>query len=166
MSNLTLTLSSIQNRAFKAIELSKVTLIVWTLQTFKDMKPYVEKQQELKALPLGTAGRAIADLLEEHNMRFIPGFENHDLKHLVLGYGMNTKDELRMQAYLLGNGNRTLPCILFLTLGVLTPSIWKELHEEYKKGKAGKSILELSLNDCAERNLNELRREYRNLITD
>ena len=37
-------------------------------------------------------------MLDEKGLKLIPGFERHDLNHLILGYGMEPEEELCMQA--------------------------------------------------------------------
>jgi len=118
------------------------------------------KLNHLRTLESGTVGREVAEMLDSKQYRLIPKFENHDLKHIVLGYEMTMKDEIKMQAYLIGNGNFTLPCLLFLSLGILYPKTWKSLLREYRNGKISKSIHFLTLENCMERQLKEIKSEY------
>jgi ubiquinone biosynthesis protein Coq4 len=108
----------------------------------------------------GTVGKEIANMLDEKGFKLIPKFKNHDLKHLVLGYQMTLEDEIRMQAYLIGNGNRTFWCLLFFSQAILMPELWRELLVEYKKGQSAKSIFDLTLDSCINKNLKELQRQY------
>ncbi len=144
----------------KVIELSKVAGIVWFLQTIFNMDNYERKQEVLRNFPNGSVGKSIANILDENGLRLIPKFESHDLKHLLLGYSMTPEDEVKMQAFLFGNGNWTLPCLSFLSLGLLMPEIWQDLIKAYKKGKNTKSIHHLTLGNCASFDLNELRKNY------
>ena len=74
------------------------------------------------------------------------------MKHLLLGYGITkAQEEIKMQAYLFGNGNYSFSCILFLLSGILFPSLWNKFYKEYRKGKKAPSILELSIDDCMEK---------------
>ena len=83
-------------------------------------------------------------MLDSKQYRLIPKFENHDLKHLVLDYEMTMKDEIRMQAFMFGNGNYTIPCFAILGFGaILLPDLWSTFYQDYKKGR--KSI-PISLN--------------------
>lgn len=143
----------------RAIELSKVAGIVWLLQATHDMRKYQAKKERLRALPTGTIGRSIAGLLDENQLDLIPRFESHDLKHVLLGYGMTPEDEIRMQAFLLGNGNHSLACLLFLSFGLLMPEIWPALRAEFRKGRNTASISHLTLENAAHRSVWELRLE-------
>jgi ubiquinone biosynthesis protein Coq4 len=139
----------------------KVTFVVRVLQYLFPSPKHELQLEELRALEEGTVGRAIADFLDQHQLGLIPKFESHDLKHILLGYGASVEDELKMQAFLLGNGNRSLPCLMFISMGVLTPYLWKDLHKAFKRGQKAKSIFHLQIEDCQHLKLEEVRRQYR-----
>jgi hypothetical protein len=143
------------------IRKSKITgFTVLVLQSVFDMKPYIEKHNQLRIMELGTVGREVSEMLDKFGYELIPQFENHDLKHLLLGYQMTIEDEVRMQAFLVGNGNHSLPCYIFLSLGLFMPEIWKDMMMEYKKGKDTKPVYFLTLENTKNNNLLELRNEY------
>lgn len=134
--------------------------IIWVLESLYDTKPLQHKLWQLRQLENGTIGKSIADLLDDKGYRLIPKFENHDLKHVLLGYEMKMVDEIKMQAFLVGNGNYTFPCLIFLSLGIFYPTIWRTLPSEYKKGKNTKSVYHLKLDDCMHKSLNEVKIEF------
>ena len=142
------------------IEKSKVAGVVWLLQNTHSKEKYKQKLEELRAMPYGTVGKELASLLSRKKLDLIPKFETHDIKHLILDYDMTPLDEVRMQAYLLGNGNRSLPCLLFLSFGLFMPELWFELGKEYQKGKAHRSIAELTFENCLEENFDEMKNRY------
>ncbi|MEM6344219.1 MAG: hypothetical protein AAF927_10080 [Bacteroidota bacterium] len=115
---------------------------------------------ELRSLSEGSVGKAYVKLLDQHRLKLIPLFLEHDLKHLILGYGMDSDEELKMQAYLLGNGNYSPFCVGFLSFGLLFPRLWGELYREYQKGKKAPSILNLKLKDCIKADLKALQLHY------
>ena len=119
-----------------------------------------EKLSKLRAMDEGTVGKEIACMLDRKGYRLIPKYENHDLKHIVLGYEMTMKDEIIMQAYLVGNGNLTGPCLIFLSLALFYPKTWTELPNAYRCGKKRKSIHLLTIDACRNRNLKELQEQY------
>jgi ubiquinone biosynthesis protein Coq4 len=144
----------------KTIEFVKISGIISILQTIYDMKPYEQKLANLRQMPKGTVGKEMSKMLDAHQLRLIPKYESHDLKHLLLGYGMTPKDEIKMQVFLLGNGNFTLTCLLFASLGIFMPDSWREFRAEYQKGKRSISILHLELEDCCGENFEELKKMY------
>ncbi|MGN7787722.1 hypothetical protein ACTJIJ_24525 [Niabella sp. 22666] len=100
-------------------------LSVWTIEQFHNMDVYEQKMSELEQLPAGTLGNDIATCLKRNKLRLVPGYESHDLKHVLLNYKMTPVDEIRMQAFMLGNGNYTLASIsIFLFGAILLPSLW------------------------------------------
>lgn len=119
------------------------------LQFLFPMRAYDDYLNELATFPAGTTGRAVADQLRENGLRFIPNFIDHDLKHIVLEYDMNIADEILMQAYLLGNGNRSIICLLILGLAVFRPDLWPEIPVHYRRGQEGSDICGIRLKDCA-----------------
>jgi len=153
----TISLNYFQKGYRKAIEASKVAGIVWLLQKCHNMSEYQLKKKKLSELPIGTIGYAVANILNKSELELIPRFESHDLKHVLLGYGMTPEEEVKMQAFLLGNGNWSVSCILFLSLGIFMPEIWNDLINEYKKGKNTKSILHLNLDNSAHKTVYALR---------
>ncbi|QGK73115.1 hypothetical protein [Flavobacterium sp. SLB02] len=134
--------------------------IIWLLELIHGKDHLAAKLSNLRTLQLGTVGREVAEMLDNKNYRLIPKFENHDLKHIVLEYEMTMKDEIRMQAYLIGNGNFTFPCLIFFSLGIFYPTIWKDFLDEYQTGKSSKSIHFLTLDNCMELQLKDIKSEY------
>ncbi|MFT6246408.1 MAG: hypothetical protein ACJA0U_003233 [Salibacteraceae bacterium] len=145
------------------VEKLKIYLVIKPLQYLHGNGNQAEKLNELRSLPLSSIGNDIAKMLDERNLSLIPNFENHDLKHLILGYGMTSQDEIRMQAYLIGNGNSSIYSMLFFSSGLLFPSEWKEYREDYRKGKLSVSILKLTLDDCQLEDTELIRSQYNRL---
>ncbi|MBC8112387.1 MAG: hypothetical protein H7Y04_15135 [Verrucomicrobia bacterium] len=111
------------------------------IEKSSNMKPSDQTFEELKKLPDGTLGKDVATCLENYKLRLIPGYESHDLKHTLLDFQMTPVDEIRMQAFMLGNGNYTLPCFIILTFGMLLlPSKWKLFYQDFQAGRVAKPI--------------------------
>ncbi len=127
------------------------------------MNVYEQKVTELRKLDNGTLGKEIAVCLDNHRLTLVPGFESHDLKHVLLDYKMTAEDEIRMQAFMLGNGNYSIPCFTILTFGaILLPDLWPTFHQDYKKGQNAIPISGWKIEDYAESNLSDLRLEMIN----
>ncbi len=128
------------------VEFLKMNLAIRPLQFF--YRSSAEKTLlKLESLPENTIGRELFQMLRDNNLKVIPKFETHDLKHLILGYGMTSIEEIKMQAYLFGNGNKSIFCLLFLASGLLFPENWSEFIAEFKNGKRSVSIDNLSFED-------------------
>ncbi|MBS1595966.1 MAG: hypothetical protein JST90_16770 [Bacteroidetes bacterium] len=120
-----------------------------------------ESHAQLRTLPPGTVGREIADTLDRKGYELLPFFADHDMKHIVLGYDMTEADELRMQFYMIGNGNRSPACLL-PTLGSILfyPGLWREVSYHFRLGKAGPPIRHLRLAHCRHMKLSEIQATY------
>lgn len=143
------------------VEFLKIYLFIIPMQ-FLFSKRNERKLSELRILPDTSVGKNIANLIDNNDLKLIPFFEEHDLKHLVLNYGMTSTEELKLQAFLLGNGNRSPLCFLFLTTTILFPEEWSNFIGEYKKGKASKSIIYISLDEVKNCEIDDLTRFYSN----
>lgn len=152
---------TIKSFAEHFVENIKINCVIKPLQRIYGRRLYDDKLMQMRNLPIHTVGNDIAKMLDENNLKLIPKFEEHDLKHLILEYGMTAQDEIKMQAYLFGNGNRRVSCVLFLLSGILFPSLWKEYYQEYKKGKSSPSISQLSIEDCMKLQTNDIRKRYK-----
>lgn len=132
----------------KIIGIVKDNLVVKPLQRFLHSKYKSKFSEEINYLPKGTVGRDLVDFLQENNFKLIPNYESHDLKHLLLGYGMSTLEEIKMQAFLWGNGNHSVLCIGFVISAIILPRKWGEIYNEYKRGKSVDVIIGLRLEHC------------------
>lgn len=139
---------------------TKVFGIIPILHKIHGTKGSEALKQELIKYPDGTIGKDLVNMVINKNLDFIPKFESHDLKHFILGYGMNAEDEIKMQAFLLGNGNYTIPCLLFVSLGVLMPDKWTCIKDAFKRGIRVPSILKLKIEDVAHLPTLELKRKF------
>ena len=130
---------------------------VWLIAKCSDMDPLEKKADELRKLPEETLGRGIADCLDTHGLRLVKGFESHDLKHVLLGYKMTPIDEVRMQAFMLGNGNYTLPCFAILLFGMIfLPGSWPVFYRDFPLGRSTVPVSRWTIEACAHRNLTKL----------
>lgn len=148
--------------AARTIIKKSFNLSVHTIEQFNDMKPCEQKVDALRILSEGTLGNDIAKCLDKHNLRLVPGYESHDLKHVLLDFKMTPVDEIRMQAFMLGNGNYTLPCLAILTFGaVLLPDKWPTLCKDFKRGRNTKPVSSWTIDQYAEMETTQLREMIR-----
>jgi hypothetical protein len=135
-------------------------LSVSSIEFFSKMEPYKRKVSDLRKLENGTLGKEIAECLDNHNLTLVPKYESHDLKHVLLNYQMTAEDEIRMQAFMVGNGNYSIPSFAILIFGaILLPDLWLTFYSDLKKGKNSIGISEWTIEKYATRNLTELRAE-------
>ena len=120
----------------------------------------------LQSLPVGMLGRGVVDMLLANDLHLIPHYENHDLKHVLLGYEMTPEDELKLKAFMFGNGDWSITCVGFLLLAVLTPEIWPVLRRHYWRGRRTQPIVGWSLATYAARPTAALRQQIGLLAAD
>ncbi|MEZ6128081.1 MAG: hypothetical protein R3C59_05335 [Planctomycetaceae bacterium] len=138
----------------------KICCVIKPLQFLFYGKCCSQKMQHLRSLPEHTVGHDLAKLLDDKGLKLIPGFEKHDLNHLILDYDMTPEEELCLQAYLIGNGHWQLQCFLFLSSSVLLPGLWTTLWAHFCLGRRNESLSSLTLEDCMERQTEQVRRQY------
>lgn len=125
-------------------------LSVWTIEQLHDIAIYEQKARQLNELPDGTLGKDISNCLEKNNLRLVPGYESHDLKHVLLDFKMTPVDEIRMQAFMLGNGNYTIPSFAIFIFGaLLLPDLWNTFYKDYKNGQNSKPIKSWTIEEYA-----------------
>jgi hypothetical protein len=125
-------------------------LSVWTIEQFHDIAIYEEKARQLQELPEGTLGKDIANCLERNGLRLVPGYESHDLKHVLLDFKMTPVDEIRLQAFMLGNGNHTLASFAIFLFGALwLPDCWRTFYQDFKDGRNAKPIHSWTIEEFA-----------------
>jgi len=141
-------------------------LSVWTIEQFHDIAIYEQKARQLQELPDGTLGKDIANCLEKNNLRLVPNFESHDLKHVLLDFKMTPVDEIRMQAFMLGNGNYSIPSfVIFIFGALLLPDFWVTFYKDYKNGQNSKPIKTWTIEDYAHCQTSTLRQIVFNYST-
>ncbi|MGI4885807.1 MAG: hypothetical protein ACRYFR_12685 [Janthinobacterium lividum] len=123
------------------------------------MTSYHRKVAALSNLPDGTIGKELANCLLIRNLTLVPGFESHDLKHVVLGYEMEPIGEIRMQAFMLGNGNWTLPSVAIFLFGMLLlPQHWQLYWQDFQLGRQCPAVATLEIDDCKDQQMVEFKK--------
>ena len=139
---------------------------VWTIEQFHDIAVYEQKARQLKELPDGTLGKDIANCLEKNNLRLVPNYESHDLKHVLLDFKMTPVDEIRMQAFMLGNNNYSIPSFAIFIFGAfLLPDLWITFYNDYKNGLNSKPIKTWTIEEYAHCQTSTLRQIVFNYST-
>lgn len=134
---------------------------VSVIRFFKNSSVSRKQMEQLRKMPSGTIGNEIAKSLDYHKYDVVPGFESHDLKHIILGYKMNPLDEVRMQAFMIGNGNFAIPTLTIFIYGfILFPNKWRQFFQDFKLGLISKPIKHLTIDDVK----NEVALDYRESV--
>src|SRR5690606_1468319 len=100
-------------------------------------------------------------------LKLVPNYESHDLKHVLLDYKMTPLDEIRMQAFMLGNGNHTIPCYAILIFGLIfLPEKWTTFYRDYKSGQRSEPISTWTIDEYSEFQTHTLRRQVLETYTN
>ncbi len=110
----------------------------------------------------GTLGHAVQEFWRTENILEMPGYEEHDAKHVLLQYGLSFKDEVAMQYFEFANGNRSLTVCLVLFFGPLLQP-WSLTHylKAFKRGIKAEKVWTKSLKDYLNWPLHQVRKEWR-----
>lgn len=104
------------------------------------------KIETLVEMPKGTFGRELGDHMRRHKIDFLIGFEEHDMKHLLLGFPLSVPGEMRLSAFEFGAGNRSLMTLaVFYPAWILAPELWSQLKQDYLDGKENKHTKKIHL---------------------
>jgi hypothetical protein len=105
----------------------------------------------------GSLGWIVAKYLDNRGFELVVDYEIHDIKHILYGYEMTAEGEVRLQCFLFGTGNYSLPVLGTMALGlVLMPDYWLHFAFDMLRGRFSKcqadphydEILHLPLEDA------------------
>jgi ubiquinone biosynthesis protein Coq4 len=114
--------------------------------------------EEYAKLPKNSLGRNFYNYLKAEKIAFKPNLIRHDLKHILLGYEMKMPDELKINAFLLGNRYYNPLGITYLFICVLiVPEIIPELKKAYQRGRTAVSLKSVDLGKYLSNDLQKIR---------
>lgn len=97
--------------------------------------------------------------LEGMRLEPIAGYEEHDMKHTLLGYAASLRDEVSMQYFEWANGNKSVPVITVILFGsIVMPEEWKAYRQAWKRGKAAIPLRHIQLKEYAHQDIQALRK--------
>ena len=90
----------------------------------------------LSQLPAGTLGYDLIHFLHTKNLKLLPHYAKHDIKHILLQYDTTDEGEVCLQCFMLGNGHISFPVIATVLYGFVTmPEYWQKFKIAYRRGK-------------------------------
>jgi ubiquinone biosynthesis protein Coq4 len=128
------------------IELVAVKALFPVAGVIQRKSPGHLKVQELCTMLPGSFGRELGEHMQRYKIDFIPGFEEHDMKHLLLGYPLSVRGEMLLSAFEFGTGNRSFMTLgVFLPALIVAPELWPDLVKQFKRGRANKQVRKIHL---------------------
>jgi hypothetical protein len=138
----------------------QLEFFISVLNFFGDTEDCISLKKRISVLPDNTLGKQLYIMMESANIEFVPWYKEHDFKHALLGYKMDTLEEMKMQAFMWGNsGFQWFTTLMTLNFLIWIPEVWSELPKHYKIGQQILPISQWKTEDFIERDLQELRTE-------
>ncbi len=130
------------------IKLRSKTLVFLTHNMALPLLRFIRRPQvfpytatELKAFPIGSLGNDLVYFLDRKNLKLLPHYAKHDIKHILLEYDTTDEGEVCLQCFMLGNGHISFPVAATVLYGFVTmPEYWKKFRMAYRRGKNSISI--------------------------
>ena len=96
--------------------------------------PYTAKQ--LSEFPEGTLGNDLIHFLNKKDLKLLPHYARHDVKHILLQYDTTGEGEVCLQCFMLGNRHISFPVAATVLYGYITmPEYWKIFAKAFRRGK-------------------------------
>ena len=74
--------------------------------------------------------------LEIKELRILPYYARHDMKHILLDYDTTDEGESCLQCFMLGNRHISFPVMATVLYGFITmPEHWRAFKKAYNRGK-------------------------------
>jgi ubiquinone biosynthesis protein Coq4 len=94
-------------------------------------------QADLAIMPEGTLGKDLSNFLHINGLQLMPRAEFHDVYHVLFGFGTTMKEETCIQFVPLGNGRRSIPYLVTITISIIFyPENWEDFYKAYRIGKS------------------------------
>ncbi len=131
---------------------------IYSLITGRHQCRWSVSRQDLLAYPPASLGKNLGHFLTENQLELLPGFENHDVFHVLLGIGLSAPEEVVLQCCLIGNGKRSSYALVAGLTGVLFfPEHWTIFHQAYRRGRALRKFHHWHYRHLLRENLTDLR---------
>jgi ubiquinone biosynthesis protein Coq4 len=113
---------------------------------------------QLLQYPEGSLGKTLGEFLSKHHVELLIGAEYHDIHHVLFDYSISFKDEVALQFFLHGNGNKSIASTSTrIGAWCLLPTEWKYLKASYERGKKCKDISVINFKSMLHQDLTQVR---------
>lgn len=103
--------------------------------------PFPHTMESLAQMKQGTLGRDLYKFLVAKNLKLLPYYAKHDIKHILLEYDTTDEGEVCLQCFMLGNKHISFPVAATVMYGFLTmPEYWRKFAIAYKRGAKSASL--------------------------
>lgn len=106
------------------------------LQLIRKEEKFPFTMQQLINMKETTLGYNLASFLQQKQLKLLPYYARHDIKHILLGYDTTDEGEVCLQCFMLGNGHLSFPVVATVLYGIVTmPEYWSNFKIAYRRGK-------------------------------
>jgi ubiquinone biosynthesis protein Coq4 len=83
------------------------------------------------------------------------------VKHVLTDYKSEGLDEIRLQVFMLGNGNYSLTCLLLCSMALIFPEHYATFKTDFAKGSLCKPLKSIDLKEHKMTQLDDLKKELK-----
>lgn len=111
------------------------------LRIIRSPEKFPYTKDDLHLLPEGTLGKQLVTMLDSKQLKLLPYYAKHDIKHILLQYDTTDEGEVCLQCFMLGNGHLSFPVVATVMYGAFTmPEYWRSFRKAYRRGARSISI--------------------------
>jgi len=111
------------------------------LKLIRSPEKFPYTREDLHQLPDGTLGKELVTMLDRKQLKLLPYYAKHDIKHILLQYDTTDEGEVCLQCFMLGNRHLSFPVAATVLYGIFTmPEYWKSFREAYQRGAQSVSV--------------------------
>ena len=111
------------------------------LKIIRSPQKFEFTKEALYQLPEGTLGRELVTMLDKKNLKLLPYYVKHDIKHILLQYDTTDEGEVCLQCFMLGNHHLSFPVLATVVFGMVTmPEYWNKFNHAFQRGSRCKAI--------------------------
>ncbi len=136
-----------------------IGLSVPLLNLARQPDPWPYELEDLALMSDDSWGRELHRFLRSRDLGYLPKYEEHDAYHALLGYGTTVTEELKLQAFMFGNGSATVAGRVLLAIGaIMFPSKWSVLRAEFARGRRSSPLHRFGTEELIPLPLDDVRR--------
>ena len=131
------------------------------LNVFRRGYPWKTSLDSLERMGPESWGAKLEEYLRMRGMNFLPKYQQHDALHVLLNYDTTPVDEVRLQAFMVGNGTASLAGRVLLRIGmILLPECRAQIRIDRDRGASSTAIDWLRIEAEMPNNIAEVRRRW------
>jgi hypothetical protein len=128
------------------------------LNNFRNPPKWPLTIDQHRLMQKGSLGNDVALFLDTRKLPLLAKYEIHDTIHVLAGYGTTPFEELKLQAFMVGNRSSTFPGKVLFILGLLIkPEFQKPLSYELRRGRNAEQITKYNFLELIKENTQALR---------